>query len=75
MKMSKAETRILVKHFKKLVEKDVVGITVSDARNTVFDWLNEIGQVQTANDFQGAVHKYETSAKVENQRITYNEQY
>lgn len=64
MKISKAETRILVRHFKELVEMDLNGITCSDARNTVTDWLREIGQPDVADDFSRMVYRYQDSPKI-----------
>lgn len=67
--------RILVKHFKELVEKDIVGITSTDARNTVRDWLIEVSQEQAGNDFEHAVWKYQSSPKLKKQEEDYNSQY
>lgn len=75
MRISKAETRLLVKEFKKLVERDIVGITVSDARNTVRQWLETVGQLDAAQDFANEVYKYQTSDKIAKREDEYNEQY
>lgn len=64
MKISKAEMRILVKHFKALIERDVVGITATDAREIVHNFFMEVGQPEAGHDFSTAVHKYQRSPKM-----------
>lgn len=73
MKISKAELRILVKHFKELVEQDVVGITSTDARSVVGDWLMEVGQEDASKNFEHEVWKYQSSAKIKKQIADYND--
>lgn len=72
MKISKAELRILVKHFKELVEVDIVGITATDARSAVGDWLMEVGQAKASQDFERLVHNYQTSPKIRKMQEKYD---
>lgn len=72
MKISKAETRMLVKVFKELVRADVAGITSSDARDTVAEWLVQVGQPEAASNFENEVYKYQTGAEIARLERQYN---
>ncbi len=72
MAVTKKDISILVKHFKGLIEKDVVGVTSADAIDTVYSWLLDIGQVDMAQKFNNDAYNYYTSPKVQNMVTKYN---
>lgn len=70
MKITNQELDLLIDEFKKLVRADVQGITSSDARNTVHDWLTMCGDVddmghnKKADRFNKAVFEYQISDEI-----------
>lgn len=70
--MTQRELKVLIKHFKELVEQDTVGITSTDARNTITSWLEEIGQENNAWKFDLAVYTYQSSPKITKAMMEYN---
>lgn len=70
--MTQRELKVLIKHFKELVEQDIAGITSTDARNTITSWLEEIGQENNAWKFDLAVYTYQTSPKIAKMEKEYN---
>ena len=69
--MTPRELKTLIKHFKELVELDIVGITSTDARNTITSWLEEIGQEENAWKFDSEVYKYQSSPKIVKEQMEY----
>ena len=63
--MDKKDITVLIKHFKELARADVLGITVSDARHTVTNWLIDIGREDLAKQFENGVYKYQSSKELE----------
>ena len=61
--MTKKQLNQLIKGFKELVEEDVVGITSTDARETITKWLMTIDEEQ-AMIFSHTIHQYQTSPKI-----------
>lgn len=64
MKITSNEITELIKGFKQLVEMDINGITSTDARNTVTEWLVSAGQYELAEKFSTQVYKYQVSPRV-----------
>ena len=62
--MTSKEVNSLIKEFKQLVLADINGITVTDARNTVTKWLDNIGEYKASQHFEEGVYKYQSSKKV-----------
>lgn len=65
MKYTAKEFSLLVKGFKQLVEDDTLGITVTDARNTITNWLEAVGESEGAKEFEAQVYNYQSSPKVQ----------
>lgn len=64
--MTTRDINQLVKIFKDLILQDIsVGITATDARNAVAEWLELIGEPELSDMFSEKVFKYQTSKKVE----------
>lgn len=55
----------LIDEFKGLVEQDVVGITASDARNTITTWLREVATDKQARRFRERILEYQFSQKIQ----------
>ena len=72
--MTEKELNKLIKGFKELAELDIVGITTSDARNIVSQWLVDIGQLGHARKFTDKVLTYQNSKKLDKMRIAYDKQ-
>jgi hypothetical protein len=70
--MTKQQLKQLIKEFKELVEEDVVGITSTDARETITKWLMTIDEEQ-AMIFSHTIHQYQTSPKILKMEQKYNE--
>lgn len=71
-KLNTKELNELVRLVKELVEKDIVGISSTDTRNTITQWLVNIGCRKQAEDFQAKIYKYQTSKKIEKLTREYN---
>ena len=71
-KITNKELQVLIKHFKVLVEADVVGITSSDARETIDTWLRDIGEEDTAEMFSREILNYQLSPKIKKLESQYN---
>lgn len=59
--MTNQELNKLVKHFKELCLEDINGITSSDARRTVTQWLYDIGWEHDAKAFEKRIIEYQLS--------------
>lgn len=69
--MTQRELKTLIKYFNELVELDIIGITATDARNTITSWLEEIGQEENAWKFDEAIFKYQLSPRIVKEQLEY----
>lgn len=64
MKITNQELDLLIDEFKKLVRHDLNGITASDARNTIYDWLKYTGNSKKAVIFEQAILEFQLSDEI-----------
>lgn len=64
MKITNQELDLLIDEFKKLVRADIGGITSSDARNTITDWLESTCDIKKAVRFEKAILDYQLSDEI-----------
>ncbi len=72
--MKDSDITKLIKQFQGLVRTDVVGITSTDARDTITNWLRDIGEKDKATRFEYQVYKYQTSPKIRKLEEEYDNQ-
>lgn len=70
--MTSKDISKLITAFKQLVDDDIVGITSSDARNLMTQWLHDIGESKQAERFSHQVWKYQNSPAFEKKYRDYN---
>jgi hypothetical protein len=70
--MTKQELNKLKKGMKGLVEQDVLGITSTDVREMLVDWLYEVDEPELAKQFSREIYEYQVSPKIEKMQEDYN---
>jgi hypothetical protein len=65
--LTNKELTVLIKEFKSLIIIDATnGITSSDAREVIYDWLIKLDKSDMADRFVNQIYKYQTSEKIKN---------